>query len=210
MYLETQGHFSWLSFLHPVMLTKFWISFYLPSSLPGTEREVVLLHRCVSAAPWHTVWAGGSSGGRQGPQPHPAVAQTPQRLFQQGGSKPLLQQPPHLLAGVNRSHKVCIYVYIFSRKHTVYCYCHTVVLLASHILLCPLFSFSPGEVPDTHEALLNAFKRLDNDISLEAQVGTVCWLHGTQRCWFFEKYLLVLWTWDVLSLKKKKKKSLKL
>ncbi|KAJ4930861.1 hypothetical protein JOQ06_025164 [Pogonophryne albipinna] len=30
---------------------------------------------------------------------------------------------------------------------------------------------SPGDVPDTHEALLNAFKRLDNDISLEAQVG---------------------------------------
>lgn len=30
--------------------------------------------------------------------------------------------------------------------------------------------FSPGEVPDTQEALLNAFKRLDNDISLEAQV----------------------------------------
>lgn len=33
--------------------------------------------------------------------------------------------------------------------------------------------FSPGEVPDTREALLNAFKRLDNDISLEAQVRTV-------------------------------------
>lgn len=31
---------------------------------------------------------------------------------------------------------------------------------------------SPGEVPDTREALLSAFKRLDNDISLEAQVGT--------------------------------------
>ncbi|XP_042280823.1 pyruvate dehydrogenase phosphatase catalytic subunit 1 isoform X2 [Thunnus albacares] len=30
---------------------------------------------------------------------------------------------------------------------------------------------SPGEVPDTREALMNAFKRLDNDISLEAQVG---------------------------------------
>ncbi|XP_069393625.1 pyruvate dehydrogenase phosphatase catalytic subunit 1 isoform X1 [Paralichthys olivaceus] len=30
---------------------------------------------------------------------------------------------------------------------------------------------SPGEIPDTREALLNAFKRLDNDISLEAQVG---------------------------------------
>lgn len=30
---------------------------------------------------------------------------------------------------------------------------------------------SPGEVPDTREALLNAFKRLDSDISLEAQVG---------------------------------------
>ncbi|XP_004541427.1 pyruvate dehydrogenase phosphatase catalytic subunit 1 [Maylandia zebra] len=30
---------------------------------------------------------------------------------------------------------------------------------------------SPGDVPDTREALLNAFKRLDNDISLEAQVG---------------------------------------
>lgn len=29
---------------------------------------------------------------------------------------------------------------------------------------------SPGEVPDTREALLNAFKRLDNDLSLEAQV----------------------------------------
>lgn len=118
MYLETQGHFSWLSFLHPVALTIFWISFYLPSSLPGAEREVVLLHRCVSAAPQHTVRAGGSSGGRQGPQPHPAVAQTPQRLLQQGGSEPLLQQPPHLLAGVNRSHKVCIYVYIFIRKLT--------------------------------------------------------------------------------------------
>lgn len=35
---------------------------------------------------------------------------------------------------------------------------------------------SPGETPDTHEALLNAFKRLDNDISLEAQVRTVCLL----------------------------------
>lgn len=35
-----------------------------------------------------------------------------------------------------------------------------------------LFTFSPGEVPDTREALLSAFKRLDNDISLEAQVGT--------------------------------------
>lgn len=30
--------------------------------------------------------------------------------------------------------------------------------------------FSPGEVPDTREALLSAFKRLDQDISLEAQV----------------------------------------
>ncbi|CAL8290841.1 unnamed protein product [Merluccius merluccius] len=30
---------------------------------------------------------------------------------------------------------------------------------------------SPGEIPDTAEALLNAFKRLDNDLSLEAQVG---------------------------------------
>ncbi|KAJ0066172.1 hypothetical protein NL108_001409, partial [Boleophthalmus pectinirostris] len=30
---------------------------------------------------------------------------------------------------------------------------------------------NPGEVPDTREALLNAFKRLDNDMSLEAQVG---------------------------------------
>ncbi|KAK7881077.1 hypothetical protein WMY93_032327 [Mugilogobius chulae] len=30
---------------------------------------------------------------------------------------------------------------------------------------------NPGEVPDTREALLSAFKRLDNDISLEAQVG---------------------------------------
>ncbi|KAG7239409.1 hypothetical protein CRUP_015522, partial [Coryphaenoides rupestris] len=29
----------------------------------------------------------------------------------------------------------------------------------------------PGEIPDTKEALLNAFKRLDNDLSLEAQVG---------------------------------------
>lgn len=195
MYLETQGHFSWLSFLHPVVLTIFWIGFYLPPSLPGTEREVVLLYRCVSAAPWHTVWAGGGSGGRQGPQPHPAVAQTPQRLLQQGGSEPLLQQPPHLLAGVNRSHEVCIYVYIFSRKHTVV----SLWLIEFHILLCPPFSFSPGEVPDTREALLNAFKRLDNDISLEAQVGTVCWLHGTQCRWFFGKYLLVLWTWDVLS-----------
>lgn len=35
-----------------------------------------------------------------------------------------------------------------------------------------LYVFSPGEVPDTREALLNAFKRLDNDLSLEAQVGT--------------------------------------
>lgn len=34
-----------------------------------------------------------------------------------------------------------------------------------------LFALSPGEVPDTREALLSAFKRLDNDISLEAQVG---------------------------------------
>ena len=32
-------------------------------------------------------------------------------------------------------------------------------------------SSSPGEVPETGEALLNAFKRLDNDLSLEAQVG---------------------------------------
>lgn len=179
MSLETQGHISWLSFLHPVVLRIFWISCYLPSSLPGTEREVVLLHRCVSAAPRHTVWAGGSSGGRQGPQPHPAVAQTPQRLLQQGGSEPLLQQPPHLLAGVNRSHKVYNFVHIFIRKYTVV----SLSLLACHLLLCPLFSFSPGEVPDTREALLNAFKRLDNDLSLEAQVGTVCWFNGTQRRW---------------------------
>lgn len=33
---------------------------------------------------------------------------------------------------------------------------------------------SPGEVPDTREALLSAFKRLDNDMSLEAQVRTEC------------------------------------
>lgn len=33
--------------------------------------------------------------------------------------------------------------------------------------------FSPGEVPDTREALLSAFKRLDNDISLEAQVSSL-------------------------------------
>ncbi|MEQ2197163.1 [Pyruvate dehydrogenase [acetyl-transferring]]-phosphatase 1, mitochondrial, partial [Xenoophorus captivus] len=40
--------------------------------------------------------------------------------------------------------------------------------------LCPCVSlFSPGEVPDRREALLNAFKRLDSDISLEAQVRTV-------------------------------------
>lgn len=39
---------------------------------------------------------------------------------------------------------------------------------ASHVLL---YVFSPGEVPDTREALLNAFKRLDNDLSLEAQVA---------------------------------------
>jgi pyruvate dehydrogenase phosphatase len=32
---------------------------------------------------------------------------------------------------------------------------------------------SPGEVPETGEALLNAFKRLDNDLSLEAQVGVL-------------------------------------
>lgn len=36
------------------------------------------------------------------------------------------------------------------------------------------FAFSPGEVPDTREALLNAFKRLDSDLSLEAQVGLKC------------------------------------
>lgn len=30
---------------------------------------------------------------------------------------------------------------------------------------------SPGELPDIKEALINSFKRLDNDISLEAQVG---------------------------------------
>ena len=35
---------------------------------------------------------------------------------------------------------------------------------------------SPGEVPETGEALLNAFKRLDNDLSLEAQVGVLAGL----------------------------------
>lgn len=134
---------TWLSFLHPVVLTIFWIRFYLPSSLPGTEREVVLLHRCVSVTPRHTVWAGGSSGGRQGPQPHPAVAQTPQWLLQQGGSESLLQQPPHLLAGVNRSHEVYNYVYIFIRKHTV----ASLSLLAFHLLLCPLFFLQPWWSP---------------------------------------------------------------
>lgn len=39
--------------------------------------------------------------------------------------------------------------------------------LFQHMLLSVC---SPGEVPDTREALLNAFKRLDNDLSLEAQV----------------------------------------
>ena len=41
--------------------------------------------------------------------------------------------------------------------------------------------FSPGDVPDTHEALLNAFKRLDNDISLEAQVETLSCLKVKRR-----------------------------
>ena len=35
---------------------------------------------------------------------------------------------------------------------------------------------SPGEVPEIGEALLNAFKRLDNDLSLEAQVGLLAGL----------------------------------
>lgn len=82
------------------------LSFQLSSSLPGAEWEAVLLHRRVSAAPRHTVWARSSGGCWQGPQSHPAVAQTPQRLLQQGGSESLLQQPPNLLAGVNRSHQV--------------------------------------------------------------------------------------------------------
>lgn len=78
----------------------------LSSSLPGAEWAVVLLHCRVHAAAQHTVWAGGGGGGRPAPQSHPAVAQTPQRLLQQGGSDSLLQQPPDLLAGVNRSHQV--------------------------------------------------------------------------------------------------------
>lgn len=86
--------FSWELFSTPLL------------SLPGAEWEVVLLHRRVSAATRHAVWARGRGGGRQSPQSHPAVAQTPQWLLQQGGSDSLLQQPPDILAGVNRSHKV--------------------------------------------------------------------------------------------------------
>lgn len=47
------------------------------------------------------------------------------------------------------------------------CSCHSLILASDSLL----FALSPGEVPDTREALLSAFKRLDNDISLEAQVG---------------------------------------
>lgn len=114
--------------LNPVALRLF-SSFHVSLSLPGTERETVLLHRCVSAAPWHTVWAGSSGGCRQGPQSHPAVAQTPQRLLQQGGSESLLQQPPNILAGVNRSHQVR------TGKHSRGC-----IKISVLIHLCPFTS----------------------------------------------------------------------
>lgn len=57
----------------------------------------------------------------------------------------------------------------------VSCFAYSAVVgYLPHTYCSVFFFFSPGEVPDTREALLNAFKRLDNDISLEAQVGTVC------------------------------------
>lgn len=46
------------------------------------------------------------------------------------------------------------------------CSCQSLIAASDSLFFPP----SPGEVPDTREALLNAFKRLDNDISLEAQV----------------------------------------
>lgn len=71
------------------------------SSAAGAERAALLLHRRVPAATRHSVRSGGGGGGGPGPQSHPAVAQTPQRLLQQGGPEPVLQQPAHLLAGAH-------------------------------------------------------------------------------------------------------------
>lgn len=59
-----------------------WTQSYLFVFPPGSEWEVVLLHCRITAAPWHPVWAGGSSGCRSGPQSHPAMAQTSKWLLQ--------------------------------------------------------------------------------------------------------------------------------